>query len=269
MKPQDLKKFLSQKPLYIILGAIVILFLLLRGCGSQPETANVYHLGRDRTWNSLDLMGKEKNLSAFSDDLIAAIASKAGFKFTLTATTAGDLIAQLENEDLDGILTNMQPEPQTEKIYVYSQPYFLTGPVLVTRIGTKVQTWEELKYKIIGVLNQSPLILEISKDSLIQLKLYDNVLRALSDLDEKKIDGVILGVIPANIYVHTFYAKTLTIATAPLTNEGLRMVTSRNSKGEELVSKFNKGLDELKADGTYQKLIDNWGLINGASILKP
>ena len=50
--------------------------------------------------------------------------------------------------------------------------------------------------------------------------------------------------------------------TPPLTQEGLRLVTLKNEKGQQLIDAYNEGLDRLKEAGTYDKLLEKWGLIN-------
>lgn len=267
----DLKNFFATYWTYLagVLFAILVLFFILRGCSPSITPRITYHLGRETKWPSIDLMGKEKNLSAFVDNLVAEIAEKENFGFTLTTGSQNDLFSFLDYQELDGIIVNYQQEPADQKYYSFSNPFFLFGPVLVTPKNSEAGTWGEFKYKIVGIMSQSPLVLQISKDTSIQLKLYDNLLKMLSDLDEHKIDGALLSVIPAYYNIRTFYPNRLKIASEPLTHEGLRLVALKNAKGDELIAKFNAGLEELKKEEIYQNLLDNWGLINSESLITP
>lgn len=259
-------QFLSSKKGRYILGTVFIiflLFLLFRACSSDKVIShNSYNIGRARTWYFINLMGKEKNMAAFTDDLLATIAKEAHANFTVASASFGDLVEKLHDGEFDGIISILNPGFEYESRLIFSKPYFQLGPVLVLRTNSQLRTWDELKNKIIGIQGQSPSIFEMAEDRSIQLRLYDDPLASLADLDAGKIDGVVLPILEAYSLINTFYANKLRIATAPLTHEGLRLITLNNPKGKKLVTLFNEGLDEAKKDGTYEALLINWGLMN-------
>ncbi|MBA3722522.1 MAG: transporter substrate-binding domain-containing protein [Parachlamydiaceae bacterium] len=261
---RDMDKILRKKSsFYFFIGILIIfLFFLFRGCSDSVSKDQLFHIGRQNSWPSVNLMGKEKNVAAFTDELLSAIAMKEHLNMSLTLTSPNDLMSKLQDSQFDAIITNLQPEPAIERQYVLSNPFFLLGPVMVVPTESELDTWEELKYKIIGIMSQSPILLEISKDASIRLKLYDDIPKVLSDLFEQKIDGAILPALPAYIYIRSFYPGQIKIATSPLNKDGLRLVALKTDSGKFLIDEFNKGLAEIKTDGIYQKLIDNWGLVD-------
>lgn len=93
-------------------------------------------------------------------------------------------------------------------------------------------------------------------------RLYDQINRAFEDLSAHKIDGVIYSVIPSVIFTKTFYPGRLKVATVPLSAEGVRLMALKNQQGVELINAFNQGLAQAKENGTYEMLIDRWGLID-------
>ena len=51
------------------------------------------------------------------------------------------------------------------------------------------------------------------------------------------------------------------IVALPIDDSGIPQdAESRIALSEELIEKINKALAELKADGTYDKLLEKWGL---------
>lgn len=42
--------------------------------------------------------------------------------------------------------------------------------------------------------------------------------------------------------------------------QGIRLITHRDTDGEQLIEKFNKGLKEMRADGSFEKLVNKWTL---------
>ncbi|WP_068471389.1 substrate-binding periplasmic protein [Candidatus Protochlamydia phocaeensis] len=262
--------FSSKKRSYGI-GLALLLFLALfsiRGCSTPVSFNNSYTIAQDVRWMGLNLMGKERNLSAFNVDLLATIAKLENMRIQLSSIQDDNnaMLAKLENGEVQGIISTMQPTPINQNAFVFSDPYFLLGPVLIISKGAPVKGWNEMSRKIVGVQSNSPAILDLEKDPSIQIKLYDNILRAMADLDDQRIDGIIFPVVPASIYTKTFYEGRLKIATPPLNNEGLRLVALKNPKGEQLIKSFNQALKTIKADGLYDRLLERWGLMNAEKV---
>jgi polar amino acid transport system substrate-binding protein len=145
-----------------------------------------------------------------------------------------------------------------------SEPFLLLGPVLVISTQDSLQELNEARRKIIGIdaTSQSIMTLSLDKDPSIQLRLYDNALQALADLDNHRIDGVVLHSLPAYIYTQTFYSGRLKVATTTLNDEGIRLMTLKNANGQALIQLFNHGLNTLRENGTYDQLLNDWGLVN-------
>lgn len=240
----------------------LLLILLIRGCSSSHFHNNLYTIGQDVQWSSLNVMNKERELSAFNLDLLSAIAKQENVKFNLFPIANHALIRLLETKELDGIISSLPPTPINQNSYTFSAPFFPLGPVLITSAKSPLKGWNETAVKIIGVQSNAQMLLDLEKDASIQLRLYDNILSALADLDDRRIDGVIFPALPAYIYTNTFYEGKLKIATAPLTDESLRLIALKNERGQQLIDTFNQGLKELQTNGTYHQLLSSWGFMD-------
>ncbi len=259
-----LNLFASKRNRYIALGCLLgLTFLfLLRSCHSYSSDQKEYYIGQDSRWRQIGLMGKERNLAAFNNDVLATIAKRGKFGIRIVITPTTDLLPDLERGKLQGILTTLEPSYLTENRLVFSEPYFLTGPVLIIPSTAPIEGWNEMGKKIVGIQANSHVLLNLEQDPSIQIKLYDDILKALADLSARKIDGAIFPAIPAYTYVTTFYKNELKIATLPLTNEGIRLAALKNENGQWLIQQFNEGLNELKQNRNYHKMLEQWGLID-------
>lgn len=262
-------KIKSSRTIYIMgsILALILLIGLLRSCFSEGLDIRIFHIGRDIQWYPANLMRKEKSVTAFTDDLIVSIAQKENFRVQLLFANPTELLNRLNNGEFQGILSPLPPTVMNQGRYVFSEPYFFLGPVLIVPIKTKVDGWEQVNNKILGIETGSPAVFDLQRNSSIQLKPYENILKALSDLEDGKIDGVVFPALPAYIYTKTFYDGRLKVATPPLTQEGLRLIALKNLRGEKLIKLFNEGLVKLKEDGTYDKLIEEWGLVNPEKVI--
>lgn len=257
----------SKKYRYVLMGALIglSLFFLFRSCNSGTLNEPDYRIGQDRSWIDLNITGKERNLSAFNSDLLTAIAKQKHFRIQFLEVY--NPLKDLENGKLDGILTTLQPSYLYENRLLFSNPYFISGPVLIIPSNGFPHGTEDHR-KIIAISHHSPMLINIEQDPTIQIKIYEDIIPALEDLRGKRIDGAIFPAMQAYIYTNAFYRNEFQIVSLPLTNEGLRLITVKNPDGEFLIQEFNEGLEKLKTDGTYEELLKRWGFVNLEQIIK-
>jgi len=259
---------LSKRSGYTLMGILMglSLFYLFVGCSIDDSNQDRYIIGQDPRWRELNLHGKERSLVAFNNELLAAIAKKEDFRVTLISTY--HLIDELQEGKSQGILTTLKPSYLNEHL-AFSDPYFLTGPVLILPITPNQFQRKKEGKKIIAMPVNSPLLRGFQDDPSTQLKFYKDILSALNDLKNGEIDGALFPAIPAYIYTETFYSRELKIATTPLTDDGIRLVTLKNEVGKKLIEKFNQGLEALKEDGSYHTALQNWGFTDVEQIKTP
>lgn len=239
----------------IMLGLCFLYFI--GGCSLETLHEPDYHIGQDDRWRSLGLRGKERNLSAFNVELLASIAKQEQFQARLTA--ALDPVRDLENGKLQGIFTSLKPSYLNENHILFSETFFPTGPVLIISSTSPEKRWNEKRKKILGIESQSPIRQSFEQDPAVQLKIYEDILPALSDLAANRIDGAIFPTIPAHIYVNTFYKDELKISTLPLTDDGIKLAALKDERGAALIKSFNEGLKKIKENGSYAQMLERWG----------
>ena len=125
--------FHSKAARYSIFGLILIavLLFLFRSCASNMMGEKSYIIGQDPRWLNLNFMGKERNLTAFNNELLREIGQKEGFHVRLMTTLASDYRKDLESGKVQGFLTSQPPMHENE--LVFSNPILLLGPVLIMR----------------------------------------------------------------------------------------------------------------------------------------
>lgn len=251
------------KAIFLVIIILLIGLLGLRACsGGGMSTPTVYRIARDGTWGYLQLSEKGRNLLAFSNELLFAIAKQENMQLELFLVSPETLFQGLDRNQYDGVLSAFLPRGAENEKYEKSKPVFLTGPVLIVQDSSPARSLQEMGGKVIGIQTGSSVVFNIEQYPEILLTSYDTPLQALSSLAKNEIDGAILGLIPAYIYTTGFYAGRLKVITRPLTDEGVRLISLRNPHGKKLVEFFNKGLAKVRADGTYDALLAKWGLFN-------
>ena len=255
-------KYLGRMTLILVI--LIIGWGLLRACSSNSVNLadKVYRLARDPLWSSWQLMDRETALLAFSDDLVEAIVDSQHLKVDLYSTRAAHLFEGLDEGFYDVIFATLAPDDGPQESYMFSEPFYLLGPVLIVQASSPIKSLHDLQDKMIGVssgnipdfrLNGYPEHLLIS---------YDNMVKALSDLNQGSLDAVVMRMVPAYVYTTGFFAGRLKVVGRPLNNEGLRAITLRSQEGAFFIEAFNRGLKELKDQKMYDHMLAKWGLFN-------
>jgi len=232
--------------------------IFLLSCGGKGKQFD-YQIAFDPSWYSLEIPGRESNLTAFTAELIEAIGKAERVSIGVVDRSWNNLMYALQNEECDAICSTMQPYLFYEKLYSFSSLYLMTGPVLVAPVKTPNLPLDKLKGKIIAVQRESNGAIILEKYPAIILRTYDSVQQALVDMTHGIIDGALVDVLSAEAFTKDLFQNQLKVASLPLTQEGVRILALRNHT-PELIRIFDRGLAKIKASGTYSKLVKKWNL---------
>jgi polar amino acid transport system substrate-binding protein len=236
---------------------IAFCLLIVSSCGGGNSFSD-YVIAIDPSWYPLELMGKESTVNAFSNDLLKEIARVKKISLSTINKNSDDLFTDLQKEQYDGALSSIQPYLFYEKTYAFSDLYLSTGPVLVVPENSTFTSLEDMKGKEVAIIAGSTEETLVGKYPGILIRPYDSVPGALNDLTSGVVDGMVLGILLAESYCQDLYQGVLKIATLPLNNEGLRLITLQNNA--KLIRVFNEGLQEFRTSGQYAALAKKWGL---------
>ena len=248
--------------IFLLLFISAILFILFRGGkNSKSNAPTVYLIGRDPSWYQSDFLGKEREVLAFVDELFTEIAREQEINIRLVRISSDAIFPSLVNGKVNAVVTARElPRYFNQERYVQSDLFYELGPVLIVRRGYPAEELIDLEGKVVGVERGSPLTYALQNDPDVVFVTYSNILAALERLEESSIDAVVLPFLPAAIYVNSLFRNTLEIVSAPLLDEGVRIVAPKNTWNTTLIESINKGLTALHEDGRYQALLSRWNL---------
>ncbi|MDP1835524.1 MAG: transporter substrate-binding domain-containing protein [Chlamydiales bacterium] len=263
-----MKRFL--RPLYLLISATVLLLLVLLlwlflggRDSSQEDSPDYFRIGRDPNWYPIDTQGKEYELLAFLEELLDEIATQQAIKFDYIDENADAMYPSLARRAVDGIITTILPPNNISgERYVFSDAVYDFGPVLVVNSDSTIQTLDDVKGKILGLLRGSSIYFEVPLDPSIFVITFDNHLQAMERLGTRNVDAVLLPFLPASIFAQSLFQGKLRVASSPITPKPLNVVTVRNERGMALVDNINTGLKKVMESGVYDELLFRWGLPN-------
>jgi len=239
--------------------SFILAFLFICFSCEHIEHKATYRILRTGNWDQIALYGAEKNVLGFSDDLIYEIATREGFRVNLGGFDKQNILQALDIKEVDAVLTSVQPTPNRMLRYIFSDPYFSVGPVLMIRKDAAFKNLYDLSHRAVAYERSYtwPLTLPGASDCVFHP--YDDILRAVEDVSRGVVDAVVLDAIVANRLAAGLYSNTLKVAGPPLIPLGLYLVVKKG-KNEELIHLFNEELEKLKKEGLYSKMLFYWGL---------
>lgn len=257
---------------YLILSILATLFIVLylRGCSNVHISKKTsFLIGRETTLQ-VELLGREKNLFAFTEDLLAHIGADNKMRFQWVDTNPNYLLEGLDNESFDFILTSMRPNIINQERYEFSEPVFNLGPVLIVRQDSQVTSLKQMQSKPIGIAygfatNFNALRTPGINVYDLALVYYNNINRALDDLKNDHIDGVIMRAMPAYAITKGLHAGRLKVVTPPFNDEGMRIVSLKSASHDEVINIINESINKMRQNGAYNAFIAKWGLIDPQS----
>lgn len=239
-----------------VVSSFLAILFLASSCSTGPTIE--YKIGIDPSWYPLDLTGKEKNVLAFSTELLQQISQHEKIQITQVIMSWDNLLGGLQKRQYDGMLSSMQPYLFTQNQYDCSELYLQTGPVLIVSASSSVNSLSLLNGKEVAVQDETGINI-LEKYPGIIIRTYDSIPKALNDVLTGTIDGALVNAISAYAYCNDLYQGQLKVATSPLNSEGLRLVTLHGEAGD-LMQAFNDGLKQMQKSGHYNELLKKWGL---------
>jgi polar amino acid transport system substrate-binding protein len=232
------------------------LLILLAGCGSNQKP---YEIGIDPSWVPLNFEERQNAILGFSHELFLSIATEKNLPLSLLTVNWDSLFEGLKKDRYQGILSSLYPYNFNKDLYSFSEPFLQIGPVIVTQKGSELHSLKDFDSKTVAVIINSPEVLLLEKYPSILIRPYESIPLALNALASGAVEAALLPILQTSSYVQNLYYRSLQIASAPLTDEGLFLLTLKD-KHPKLIKEFNQALSRMKKNGEYQKLLDKWNL---------
>ena len=251
------------------LAVLVGLVMMLSGCGksvadrdtlTNAKQTNTIVWGVKADTNLFGLMNiKTGKIQGFDVDVAKALTKKilgnnGHAKFTqVTSDTRMPLI---KAGNIDAIIATMTITPEREKQVDFSNVYFKAGGSILVKKGSKIKSVKDLKKGTKTIVVQGSTYGDsIKKDAphtqILQLGDYASAFTALKSgqADALSTDNGIL-------YGMSLQDKEYVVTGGTYTNEPYGIAVNKGQK--PFLHAVNKALDEIKADGTYDKIANKW-----------
>ena len=262
----------------LALLALCLPIFLLAGCQSVVKRADSQDtwaqikkkkkvvIGLDDSFVPMGFRQKNGKLVGYDIDLAKAVFKQYGIKVDFQTIDWSMKETELRNGTIDLIWNGYSKTSARAKKVAFSIPYLQNQQVLVTKKSDHINSFADMKGKVLGVQNGSTGQTELSAypkvlKNLIKGKspiLYDTFPNAFIDLNAGRIQGILMDKVYAKYYIQhqkdSSAYKVITSKAFPIDHfaVGLR-------KGDKtLRKKINQALIKMQKDGELEKINEKW-----------
>jgi polar amino acid transport system substrate-binding protein len=244
--------------------------LLLAACGkkeapapaaptpvaSAPAPAKVYVVGTDAAYAPFESQNEKGEIVGFDIEVTQAIAQKAGIEVKFVNTPWEGIFNALGQGDRDMVVSAVTINDERKQTMDFTDPYFDAQQLIAVRENSKVAKFADLKRLKVGVQTGTTgdeAVTKLLGKTNTNIKRFESTPLALKELESGGVDAVVAdnGVV-IHYVANNPGGKFKTVADAEFVPEQYGIAVKKGNT--ELLAKLNKGLADIKADGTYDRI---------------
>lgn len=242
----------------------VVLVMLLAFCGSwgawgtRAHADTQYTIATDTTFAPFEFQVKGGQYRGIDIDLLKAIAKKEHFTYQLKAVSFNAAVQQLSANQVDGVIAGMNVTPARQATFDFSHPYYTSGVVMAVAKDSKLTSLNALRGRTVALKTGTA---GAAYAKSVQAK-YGFKIKYFNDSNNMYNDVKVGNSVACfEDYPVMSYGIKNGIA--------LKIVSKQHHAGDygfavkkgqnaALLRKFNAGLAAIKADGTYQRILNRY-----------
>lgn len=204
------------------------------------------------------------NIVGFDIDIAQALCSRIQANCTFVNVPFIDLLKGLNAGKYDAVVRALSITPARKRLVDFTNPYFQDNGSFVAAVSAKLNTSKtKLANKTIGVQEGTTFenYLKTYYANIALIRTYEYFEEAMKDLAANNVDVVLGDSQVINLWLHNQQGKNYevigkTIDDKKIFGDGIGIAVKKGNVN--LVNQFNKALAEIKQDGSYQKIMDQY-----------
>jgi polar amino acid transport system substrate-binding protein len=224
----------------------------------ESGVLKVSNSGAYPPFSFVDLKGK---VQGFDVDIANAIADRMGLKAEVSTTPWNGIIAALVAGKYDTCICSMSDTEERRKAVDFTSDYYWAGSALYTKEDSAIQSAADMNGKTMGsTLGETANAWAVKMVKEDKGSWSNQTFQGLPDLllalNTGRVAAIAVDDVPVAVAMKEKGYKFRRIATEGLESYPAAITVQRNQL--ELKGAIQKALDEIKADGTYAKIMDKW-----------
>ena len=251
-----------KKNILSVVMAMILVMALVAGCGSAASTGSsaakeTLIVGTNAAFPPFEFVGDDGKPDGFDMALIKAVGEKIGMDVQIQDMEFDSLVSSIGSK-IDVAIAGMTVTEERKNMVDFSDPYYEAVQAVLVPKGAAIATADDLKNLKIGV--QLGTTGEFIADEIegATVSAYNKAVDAVNDLNNGRVDAVIVDKNPAAVFGEQFKDQVDVLDGSQFGFEQENYAIALPKGNTELAGKINNALKELKADGTYDKLVQQY-----------
>ena len=195
-------------------------------------------------------------LIGFEVELAEALARRLGVRAEFVQNDWTTLIPSLERGDFDMVMNGLEVTPARAGRVAFTAPYYaFTELLVVRRDAAPVHELADLRGRRVGTLANSLAHDLLARTAGIDIVLYEGVEEPYTDLEQGRVDAVVLD----NIIAQRYGLARDSLQAAGVVGAGVYAIAVRPDDAA-LLAALNTALAATMADGELKNILERWGL---------
>jgi polar amino acid transport system substrate-binding protein len=253
-------------------AGLITVGLVIAACGKKEEAApaaqapasappaappaKVVVVGTDAAYAPFELQNEKGEIVGLTIDVVTAAAKKAGFEVKFVNTPWEGIFNALQQGDRDMLASSITITDERKQTMDFTNPYFDAYQLIAVKESSKVAKFDDLKKLKVGVQTGTTgdeVVTKLLGKNSTNVKRFESTPLALKELESGGVDAVVAdnGVV-VNYVTNNPAAKFKTVSDKAFVPEQYGFAVKKGNA--ELLEKLNKGLADIKADGTYDQI---------------
>lgn len=221
-----------------------------------PAPAKVLVVGTDAAYAPFESQNEKGEIVGFDIDVVSAAAQKAGVEVKFVNTPWEGIFNTLQQGDRDFLVSAITITDERKQTMDFTSPYFDAQQLIAVKKNSKVSKFDDLKKLKVGVQTGTTgdeVVTKLQGKNSTNVKRFESTPLALKELESGGVDAVVAdnGVV-INYVNNNTAAGFKTVSDKNFVPEQYGLAVKKGNT--ELLEKLNKGLADIKADGTYDQI---------------
>ena len=224
----------------------------------KVKSAGALTIAMTGQYPPFNFVNDKNEVVGFDASIGTEIAKRIGVEGKIVTTAWDGIIAGLLANKYDTIVGSMTITPEREKAVDFVGPYYHAGRGVFVAEGSEAKTLEDLKCKTIGVTLGETHEKWARAQGGWDIRTYKGLPELMLELKAGRVDAIVVDNIPVKVAVKESGEKITQLDTPNIEGGAVAIGIAIRKDNPELKAAMQKALDEMMADGTYEKIAMEW-----------
>ena len=225
---------------------------------AAPAAGKKYVINTDTTFAPFEFENDKGEMVGIDLDILKAIAEDQGFEYEVIPVGFSAAVTALEAGECDGVIAGMSITDERAAKYDFSEPYYDSGVGMAVLQGSDITTYDQVKGQNVAakIGTEGCTFAESIAD---QYGFEVTQFESSSDMYQAVLGGEAVACFEDYPVIGYEISRGLGLTLpTPMEKGSSYGFATLKGANPELVEMFNKGLENIKADGTYDKILSTY-----------